>query len=214
MTTKKNLLSCLVITSALVALLSGCAAPNEHGKSKLLDIEQIKSAFTSKHKLHVESTDFVHGGTLGEQQKLFDKERGCYGGNISPQLSWGGAPIGTKSFALTVFEPDASTGVGWWHWMVINIPASATQLKKGAGNVSGKFLPKGAMQLKNDFNVADYSGACPPKGHKHHYNFTVWALSVDKLEKVGTNWSPGSALSEIQKHSLGSGTITAHTVGQ
>src|SRR3954465_14424129 len=107
---------------------------------------------------------------------------GAGGQNVSPQLSWSGAPAGTKSFALTLYDPDAPTGSGWWHWVVYDIPATATELPQGAG--SGKApLPAGTVQGKTDFGAAGYGGAGPPPGDKpHRYVFTVYALKVDKLD--------------------------------
>ena len=106
---------------------------------------------------------------------------GCSGGNVSPALAWSNAPADTKSFALTMYDPDAPTGSGWWHWVVYNIPASATGLPAGAG--SGAGLPAGALQGKTDFGSAGYGGPCPPKGDRpHRYIFTVYALKTDKLD--------------------------------
>ena len=107
---------------------------------------------------------------------------GCTGDNISPELKWSGAPAGTKSFAVTVYDPDAPTGSGWWHWVVINLPADSTGLAEGAGSTVGK-LPAGAMQGRTDFGSAGFGGACPPQGDKpHRYIFTVYALKTDKLD--------------------------------
>ncbi|MEO8923459.1 MAG: YbhB/YbcL family Raf kinase inhibitor-like protein [Caldimonas sp.] len=108
---------------------------------------------------------------------------GCSGKNISPALAWSGAPAGTKSFALTVYDPDAPTGSGWWHWVVFNIPASATTVAEGAGSADGKNLPAGSVQGRTDFGPPGFGGACPPAGDKpHRYVFTVYALKTDKLE--------------------------------
>jgi Raf kinase inhibitor-like YbhB/YbcL family protein len=108
---------------------------------------------------------------------------GCTGKNTSPALKWSGAPKDTKSFALTVYDPDAPTGSGWWHWVVYNIPASATEIPEGAGTADGKGLPAGSMQAKTDFGAPGFGGACPPKGDKpHRYIFTIYALKTDKLE--------------------------------
>jgi len=108
---------------------------------------------------------------------------GCAGGNISPSLSWKHAPPGTKSFAVTVYDRDAPTGSGWWHWVMFNIPATVASLPAGAGNpVSGQ-APKGAVQSKTDFGQPGYGGPCPPKGDKaHRYIFTVYALKVAKID--------------------------------
>lgn len=108
---------------------------------------------------------------------------GCSGENKSPALTWSGAPKDTKSFAVTVYDPDAPTGSGWWHWVVINIPADATGLAGNAGALNSTTLPKGAVQGRTDYGVAAWGGTCPPQGDKpHHYIFTVYALKTDKIE--------------------------------
>jgi Raf kinase inhibitor-like YbhB/YbcL family protein len=104
-----------------------------------------------------------------------DKIAGCDGGNVSPALSWKDAPAGTKSFALTLFDPDAPGGSGFWHWQVWNIPANVSGLKEGT-------VPSGAAQGKGDIGRTGYLGPCPPPGTGvHHYKFTLYAMSVDKL---------------------------------
>ena len=108
---------------------------------------------------------------------------GCSGENKSPALVWSGVPKGTKSFALTVYDPDAPTGSGWWHWVVIDIPANVHELHANAGALNSTTLPAGAVQVRTDFGVAAWGGPCPPKGDKpHHYIFTLYALKTDKLE--------------------------------
>jgi Raf kinase inhibitor-like YbhB/YbcL family protein len=105
-----------------------------------------------------------------------DKISGCDGGNVSPALSWKGAPEGTKSFGLTLYDPDAPTGSGWWHWQVWNIPATATGFEEGK-------VPAGVVEGKGDVGRPGYLGPCPPPGTGiHHYTFTLYALKVDKLE--------------------------------
>ncbi len=107
---------------------------------------------------------------------------GCSGQNQSPVLNWSGAPQGTKSFALTVYDPDAPTGSGWWHWFVIDIPASATSLAANAGAKGNANLPKPARHVRNDYGLVEFGGFCPPPGDKpHRYIFTLHALSVDAL---------------------------------
>lgn len=108
------------------------------------------------------------------------KGMGCNGDNLSPELVWKDAPAGTLSFAITVFDPDAPTGSGFWHWVVYDIPAKTTSLPGGAG---GKIaLPAGTKQGRNDFGEYRFSGACPPPGDRpHHYVFMIHALKVEKL---------------------------------
>ena len=104
---------------------------------------------------------------------------GCRGQNLSPQLSWSGVPAGTKSFAINVYDPDAPTGSGWWHWVVFNIPANVSSLNEGA---SLKNMPQGAIESVTDFGSVGFGGFCPPKGDKaHRYIFTVYALKIEKL---------------------------------
>jgi len=108
---------------------------------------------------------------------------GCAGGNISPALSWSGAPAGTKSFALTCYDPDAPTGSGFWHWVVFNIPANVVHLPRGAGDPKSAAAPKGAVQSRTDYGTAGYGGPCPPPGDRpHRYQFTIFAVDVAKLD--------------------------------
>lgn len=107
---------------------------------------------------------------------------GCTGGNVSPELRWSNAPKNTKSFAVTVYDPDAPTGSGWWHWVIFNIPASVTSLPAGAGMADGSASPQGSIQSMTDFGAPGFGGPCPPPGDKpHRYIFTVFALKVDEL---------------------------------
>jgi Raf kinase inhibitor-like YbhB/YbcL family protein len=107
---------------------------------------------------------------------------GCAGGNQSPQLSWSGAPSDTKSFALTCFDPDAPTGSGFWHWLIVNIPATTTELPLDAGNPGAPKLPAGALQTRTDIGKPGYIGPCPPEGdHPHRYIFTIFAVSQESL---------------------------------
>ncbi|HEV7431888.1 MAG TPA: YbhB/YbcL family Raf kinase inhibitor-like protein [Steroidobacteraceae bacterium] len=128
------------------------------------------------------SSDFTANSELAN--KFVYQGFGCKGENVSPSLSWSGAPAGTKSFALLVHDPDAPTGgAGWWHWVVYNLPATATSIAEGAGTADGAALPQGAKQGKTDFGSIGWGGPCPPEGHgKHHYKFSLYALKVEKLE--------------------------------
>ena len=111
----------------------------------------------------LESPDIKANGTM--DKKFEASVFGCTGENKSPALKWSDAPKDTKSFAVTVYDPDAPTGSGWWHWSVINIPANVMELKRDAGNASNANLPPGARQVRIDYGVAAWGGACPPQGH-------------------------------------------------
>lgn len=127
----------------------------------------------------LKSPDIQPGRPLAEAQVF--EGFGCHGGNLSPALSWDKAPAGTRSFALTVYDPDAPTGSGWWHWVVLDLPATTHSLARGIGKVAE--LPEGARQGRTDFGQTGFGGACPPVGDKpHRYVFTVHALSVEKLD--------------------------------
>jgi len=131
--------------------------------------------------LSLTSPDIKPGARIADEQVF--NSFGCSGKNVSPALSWSGAPKGTKSFALSVYDPDAPTGSGFWHWVVFNIPADVTSLPKGAGDPKSDAAPKGAVQSRTDFGVPGYGGPCPPKGDKpHHYHFTIFAVDTDKLD--------------------------------
>ncbi len=107
---------------------------------------------------------------------------GCTGENISPQLSWSAAPEGTKSYAITVYDPDAPTGSGWWHWLAFDIPATTKGIPAGAGTPGRTGMPEGAIQSRTDYGTSGYGGPCPPPGHgPHQYIVTVYALKTDKL---------------------------------
>ena len=123
------------------------------------------------------SKTFADVGTL-PMSAVFDGF-GCTGGNISPDLAWSGAPAGTKSFILTVFDPDAPTGSGWWHWTVYDLPADCTGL---AANASADgALPAPAREGRNDYGIKGFGGACPPPGPAHRYIFTIYAMPVESI---------------------------------
>lgn len=132
--------------------------------------------------MDLRSNSFKDGDYLAMDHVLSaDYNFGCGGGNLSPHLAWSGAPDGTRSFAVTAYDPDAPTGSGFWHWVVVNIPASVTELPLGAGSPSGK-MPEGALQVRTDFGKPGYGGPCPPEGdHPHRYIFTVFAVGTESL---------------------------------
>jgi Raf kinase inhibitor-like YbhB/YbcL family protein len=131
----------------------------------------------------VRSDSFKDGDYLAKDHILSaDFGFGCEGGNKSPHLAWSEAPAGTKSFAVTCFDPDAPTGSGFWHWLVVNIPPEVTELALDAGNPKTGKLPQQALQTRTDFGAPGYGGPCPPPGdHPHRYLFTVFAVGTDRL---------------------------------
>jgi Raf kinase inhibitor-like YbhB/YbcL family protein len=135
---------------------------------------QTTAAFT------LTSADIADGKKIPEAQVF--NSFGCSGRNISPALSWSNVPAGTKSFALLVYDPDAPTGSGWWHWVAYNIPADATSLPANAGDPKKNLMPAAAVQGRTDFGTPGYGGPCPPPGKPHHYYFRLYALKVPKLE--------------------------------
>jgi Raf kinase inhibitor-like YbhB/YbcL family protein len=132
--------------------------------------------------MQLTSNSFKDGDYLAMDHVLaVDYGFGCNGGNVSPHLAWSGAPEGTQSFTLTCYDPDAPTGSGFWHWVVVNIPPNVTELSLGAGNPNGK-LPAGALQTRTDVGSPGYAGPCPPEGdHPHRYLFTIFAVGVASL---------------------------------
>lgn len=107
---------------------------------------------------------------------------GCTGGNISPKLQWKNAPKGTKSFAITMYDPDAPTGSGWWHWVVFDIPSDESEIVQKAGDLTLKLMPKGIIQSLTDYGTQGYGGPCPPKADgAHQYIITIHALQVETL---------------------------------
>ncbi len=149
----------------------------------------------------VTSTDVTDGAPLSAAQ--VSGVMGAGGEDHSPQLSWSGFPEGTKSFAITVFDPDAPTHSGFWHWAVANLPASVTELPAGAGDREGSGLPDGAVQLRNDAGFPGYVGAAPPAGHgPHRYYVTVHAVDVERLD-VTPDASPALLGFNLFGHTLG-----------
>jgi Raf kinase inhibitor-like YbhB/YbcL family protein len=155
------------------------------------DILPAKPAFT------VVSTDVADGEKLGQAQ-VHDSAGGH---NVSPQLSWSGFPAETKGFAVTIYDPDAPTQSGFWHWVVVNLPVSVTELATGAG-ASDASLPAGAFHARNDMGASGYAGAAPPQGDRvHRYVTAVHALDVEKLE-VDSSATPAVVGFNLAFHTL------------
>ena len=147
----------------------------------------------------VTSETFTDGGTLPREAAF----GGCGGDNRSPQLAWTGAPAGTKSYAVTCFDPDAPTGSGYWHWLTFNVPADTTSLDAGSPSA------RGSTTGRNDYGESDYGGPCPPPGDgPHRYVFTVYALDVEKIDGIDKGVTGASLVFNMRGHVLAQGSIT------
>ena len=165
------------------------------------------STLTNAAGFQLNSPD-IKAGSLIDKKFEFNGF-GCSGENKSPALQWSGAPAGTKSFAVTVYDPDAPTGSGWWHWSVINVPADVATLQPDAGAAGGANLPKGASHVRIDYGVAAWGGMCPPPGDKpHRYIFTVHALKTEKLE-IPADATAALTGYMINANALGKASFTA-----
>jgi len=144
------------------------------------------------------SADFADGRPLDE---LF-AHTSVGGKNLSPQLSWSGFPAETRGFVVTCFDPDAPTGSGFWHWVLVNLPVSVTELDRAADA-----LPQGAFTVRNDYGDTGYGGAAPPPGDRpHRYVFAVHALDVDRLE-VSEDATPAYVGFNLAFHTLARATV-------
>lgn len=183
----------LIILALLIGLLAAAAAqkrPNPYDS-----LPKVPS-------FALTSTDVKTGSPLAAAQ--MSGAFGVAGGqDLSPQLSWSKFPAGTKSFAVTMYDPDAPTPSGFWHWFVMDIPASVTSLAAGAGAADGKGLPDGAWMVPNDARMAQFIGAAPPKGNgKHRYYIVVQALDVPTLG-IPKDATPAFASFNMLGHILG-----------
>jgi len=155
-------------------------------------------------KLMLSSPTIIEGGIVPNAHVY--NGYGYTGENRSPQLTWTGAPSGTKSFAVTMHDPDAPKAGGWWHWLVLDIPANAEGLPEDAG--SGRGLPAGAVQSLTDFQTTGYSGPAPPPGKAHRYVYTVYALKTAKLGLSAAD-PPAKVDEAIRHHAIAQASIAA-----
>ncbi|MDB6063044.1 MAG: YbhB/YbcL family Raf kinase inhibitor-like protein [Verrucomicrobiaceae bacterium] len=190
--------------SALATVKAFKRKPSQH--QKLLNIIILSVSFfcTGAKALELASPDIADGKTLTVAQVL--DGFGCHGGNQSPALQWSAAPAATKSFAVTIYDPDAPTGSGWWHWVVYDIPATVTSLAAGVG---GNDMPATiGKQARNDFGSYSFGGACPPAGDKpHRYIVTIYALKTTSLN-VPADASPALIGFSLHGETLAKKTIT------
>lgn len=169
------------------------------GLGLLLSLVAGGMAAGASDAFRVTSASFEDGARLTSTKFVHDKF-GCGGNNLSPGLAWSGAPAGTRSYAVTLFDPDARNGRGWWHWLVFDIPPTSAQLPEGGP------IPQGAVEGGSDFGVPGYQGPCPPPGSgAHHYVFTVYALDIATLG-LDPKANGAQALEMLRRHALGTAT--------
>jgi Raf kinase inhibitor-like YbhB/YbcL family protein len=161
---------------------------------------------TMPGNMSITSNDIAHGEFMDKTHEA--DVFGGNGGNVSPHLAWSGAPSETLAYAVFCYDPDAPTGSGFWHWQLINIPASVTELATNAGCSDSARIPTGSFQKTNDYGTVGFGGACPPEGHiAHRYQFTVYALS-DYLD-IPDGASSAVAGFMVNAHALASVTLEA-----
>jgi hypothetical protein len=155
----------------------------------------------------------IHSSDIKNQQIKQDQVQsnnygfGCSGGNLSPHLDWENAPQDAQSFVLTMFDQDAPNGMGWYHWVVVNIPNTVNSLPPGA-SADGAVEATGAIQTRTDFGTPGYGGPCPPVGTAHRYLFTITALRVPKIP-VDQEATPALVGIFIQANKIASASIMA-----
>lgn len=140
-------------------------------------------------------------------RKMMFNGMNCTGDNVSPQMEWEDAPEGTKSFAVTLYDPKAPTLGGWYHWVAFNIPADVTALEEGAGDPNKRLMPETAVQSRTDFGTDGYGGPCPPENDPAHpYYLTVYALDVEELG-LDREASPALVSFNLEQHTLQKATL-------
>lgn len=200
----------LPFTPVALAAAAGCGAqcpPTESASSAAAeapggaDADAMFAPIDVPSTLEVTSTAFADGAPIPEAHVFAGF--GCNGGNASPPLSWSNEPEGTQGFALVVHDPDAPTGVGFFHWVALDIPAGVTSLPAGWSGSA----PEGVVQGHTDFGATGYGGPCPPPGPAHRYHFTVYALDVPTLG-LGDTATGALARFSIAQHALAKGRLT------
>jgi len=152
------------------------------------------------------SSAFRNGGTMGMTNVY--NGYGCKGSNNSPEVQWSGAPSETRSFALTIWDPDAPVHGGWWHWVFFNLPASTMSLAAGAGSTNPGAAPGGSVEGTTSFGKPGYGGPCPPVGSgAHHYIFTLYALDEARIPGASAKTTGPALKLLVAKHILGQATL-------
>ncbi|MGW6196547.1 YbhB/YbcL family Raf kinase inhibitor-like protein [Kribbella sp. NPDC055110] len=158
------------------------------------------------YKLLPEAGSFTVTSTDVADGKPLPDDHAFAGGNTSPQLSWSGFPAETKAFVVTCFDPDAPIVSGFWHWVLVNLPATVTELPTGAG--AGERLDNGAFHVRNDFGTKSFGGAAPPAGDQiHRYYFVVHAIDVEALD-VDAEATPAVVGFNLAFHTLARAILT------
>ncbi|MCI0144194.1 YbhB/YbcL family Raf kinase inhibitor-like protein [Arthrobacter bambusae] len=162
------------------------------------------AAVTPTRAMTLTSDDIV----AGEEKPLLFRDPAIGGENLSPQLRWSEFPSGTKSFALTCYDPDAPTGTGFVHWAVANIPLEITELARGQG-FDHRTMPKGSLTIPNDYRLRRYVGANPPPGSgRHRYVFIIHAVDVERLD-IDPELTPVVLGFNLHFHTLARGVLSA-----
>ncbi len=171
----------------------------------LLGMLSIMSPASWAGSLTLSSPSFSAGSSLPLHQ-IYDR-MGCEGSNLTPTLIWKGLPQGTQSLAITLLDPDAPTGHGWWHWVVFNLAPTTTHLASHPGHDEARYLPQGSVSSLTDFGVPGYGGPCPPKGDTpHHYIFTLFALKIAHIP-LPSSASPEQVMPWIRANMLDSAVL-------
>lgn len=177
--------------------------------------QSILAALFCLGTVNAEASGFtVYSPNITWDGKILDEQVfngfGCEGKNVSPEINWQGAPEDTKSFAVTIYDPDAPTGSGWWHWVVFNISPKVTSLWQGAGQPQTRLMPAGAVQSMTDFGKPGYGGPCPPENDRaHRYEITVYALDTDKLP-LNEHSTPAMVGYHLHNSMLEKSVVTAY----
>lgn len=191
----------------LLAALAATSAAHAQRADPPGPRHEVRSTAVPRAGFVLTSGDVGEGGAFTARQEA--DAFGCAGGSQSPALAWRGAPPGTRSFAVTVFDQDAPTGSGFWHWMVYDIPFTETSLPSGAGGAAGDGLPRGAVQARTDLGTRGFAGVCPPPGDgPHRYLVTVHALGTDRLD-VPPDATPALVGYLLHANTLATASLTA-----